>query len=366
MSAHDIPDTPEIRRKVAEQGAESMRLMGLDGPEVQAWEDGFRSHDQVDHAFEWWYFDMDLDDGSTLVATFSTKPAAAADGPLDPSVLLIHRAPDGTSTRETVAVAPGDFSASTDGCHVVAGASHVQGDLARYSLHLEGTHVSADLVLTRGAPSWRPGAGVTWFDHAKQHFLAWVVPVPYGTVTGTMSTGGDAQSVTGTGYHDHNWGNRQMNAGLDHWYWGRAHIGDYTVVYARLTSKGLLGLGQVHLPTVMLSTSDRLLTDDFLPLRLETTGDVPGPSPERQPYPTDLLWTWERGDESFRMHVTNPRLIESLDMSAKQSSWRHRMLHAGDHPWYYDFTADMELTIDVGGVTDTVTGTTLYEKMMLR
>ena len=105
MSAHDIPDTPEIRKKVAEQGQESMRLMGLDGPQVQPWEDGFRSHDHQDHAFEWWYFDMDLDDGSTLVATFNTKPAAAADGPLSPSVLLIHRAPDGTSTRETVPVA---------------------------------------------------------------------------------------------------------------------------------------------------------------------------------------------------------------------------------------------------------------------
>jgi hypothetical protein len=63
-----------------------------------------------------------------------------------------------------------------------------------------------------------------------------------------------------------------------------------------------LVLVQLHLPTVMLST-------------------------------TELLWTWRSGDESFRMHVTNPRLIESLD---------------------------------AGGVNDTVRGTTLYEKMMLR
>lgn len=66
------------------------------------------------------------------------------------------------------------------------------------------------------------------------------------------------------------------------------------------------------------------------------------------------------------MQVTNPRLIESLDMSARGTSWLHGLLHAHDHPWYYDFTADMTLTIDVGGVRDQVTGTTLYEKMMLR
>ena len=77
MSPHDIPDTPSIREKVARDSAESMHLMGLDGPEVQPWEDGFRTHDSSDHAFEWWYFDMELDDGSALVATFNTKPNAA-------------------------------------------------------------------------------------------------------------------------------------------------------------------------------------------------------------------------------------------------------------------------------------------------
>jgi len=66
------------------------------------------------------------------------------------------------------------------------------------------------------------------------------------------------------------------------------------------------------------------------------------------------------------MHVTNPRLIESIEAGPGDSSWRHRLLHAGDHPWYYDFTADMQLDIDMDGVTDSVTGTTLYEKMILR
>ena len=70
--------------------------------------------------------------------------------------------------------------------------------------------------------------------------------------------GVDVTQVTGTGYHDHNWGNRQMSSGLDHWYWGRAHIGDYTVVYAMLTSRGLFGAGQINLPTVMLASSTAL------------------------------------------------------------------------------------------------------------
>ena len=129
--------------------------------------------------------------------------------------------------------------------------------------------ISADLVLTRGTPSWRPGAGVTWFDHAKKHFMAWVVPVPYGTVAGSVTVNGATTQVTGTGYHDHNWGNRQMSSGLDHWYWGRAHIGDYTVVYAMLTSRGLFGVGQVNLPTVMLASSVRLAPPSTISRRRE-------------------------------------------------------------------------------------------------
>lgn len=366
MHPIDLPDTPEMREKVARDGEYGMKVLGLDGPEVRPWEDGFRTHDMADHAFEWWYFDMQLDDGCTLVATFNTKPAARADGPLEPSVLIIHRDAQGASIRENTPLPADALRASTDGCDVSIGDSHAKGDLARYDLRVRGERVQADLVIDRACPSWRPGAGTTFFDHAKTHFLAWVVPVPSGTVSGSVTVDGQARQVTGAAYHDHNWGNRQMNAALDHWYWGRAHIGDYTVVYARLTTKGLLGVGQLHLPTVMLATSDRLLTDDWLPLRLATSGDIPGPAPDKQPYPTELDWTWQRGDESFRMHVTNPKLIESLDMGDRDASWRHRLLHAGEHPWYYDFTADMELTIDVAGVKDQITGSTLYEKMMLR
>ena len=366
MHPIDLPDTPEIRKKVAEDGAYGMKMLGLTGAEVQPWEDGFRTHDIAEHAFEWWYFDMQLDDGCTLVATFNTKPAGAADAPLEPSMLIIHRDAQGTSTREVNSIPATAFSASTDGCDVTMGDSHVKGDLARYELCVRGGKVQADLVIERGCPSWRPGAGMTFLDHAKKHFLAWVVPVPSGTVSGTVTVNGEARQVTGAAYHDHNWGNRQMNAGLDHWYWGRARIGDYTVVYARLTTRGVLGVGQIHLPTLMLATSDRLLTDDWLPLRLTTSGVVPGPAPNQQPYPTALEWTWARGDEHLRMSVSNPRIIESLDVSGKDSSWRHRLLHPGEHPWYYDFTADMELDIHVGGVDDTVSGQTLYEKMFLR
>lgn len=62
MHPIDLPDTPEMRAKVAEDGAYGMKLLGLKGREVQPWEDGFRTHDIAEHSFEWWYFAMQLGD----------------------------------------------------------------------------------------------------------------------------------------------------------------------------------------------------------------------------------------------------------------------------------------------------------------
>ena len=40
--------------------------LGIDPPRVEPWEDGCRT-DGSPGTYEWWYFDLNLDDGSTLV-----------------------------------------------------------------------------------------------------------------------------------------------------------------------------------------------------------------------------------------------------------------------------------------------------------
>lgn len=364
MHGHDIPDTDEVRAKIDAAQSEALSDFGLDERRVGVFEDGFRSFDELDHSFEWWYFDMQLDDGSTLVATFNTKPNTAPDGPLDPSVLLIYHGADGARVRTDSHHPAEEFTAKRDACDVQIGPNTVVGDLEHYELHLEEGGVSADITIDRAAPSWRPGAGVTYFDSARTQHLGWVVPVPYGTVEGTIAVNGETRTVTGSAYHDHNWGNRVMDAGLDHWFWGRAHIGDYTVVYVRMTTKGLLGLGSLNIPTFLLAKGDEVITDDMLPLRLETSGDVPGPG--HQHYPTELNWSWQTDGGSVTMRVTNVEMIEALDMTRPHHGLAHALLGRLQHPMYYDFNADMELSVDLHGIKETVSGRTLFEKMMFR
>jgi predicted secreted hydrolase len=364
MHGHDIPDTPEVRAKIDAAQSEALGALGIDPKVVAVSEDGYRSADEVDHSFEWWYFDMQLDDGSTLVATFNTKPNTAPDGPLDPSVLIIYHGPDGTRIRSDTHHSAEEFSASRNHCDVRIGQNTVTGDLEHYDLHLSDAGLEADLRIDRNAPSWRPGAGLTYFDSARTQHLGWVVPVPYGTVSGTISVDGESRSVSGSAYHDHNWGNKVMDAGLDHWYWGRAHIEDYTVVYVRMTTKGLFGLGALNIPTFMLAKGDKVITDDMLPLRLETRSEVPGPG--HQSYPTELDWSWRTEAGSVTMHVTGVEMIESLDMARTHHGLGHAMAHLFDHPMYYDFNADMELRVQLHGIDETVSGRTLFEKMMFR
>jgi hypothetical protein len=360
--AHDLPDTDAFRESLAASQKENSAALGL-GDTVAVWEDGYRAADTADSTFEWWYFDCQLDDGSTLVVTFSNKPHTDPSGPLTPTLLVIRQLPDGTR-RHLAPTFPADqFSASRDRCDVRIGASTVTGDLDTYELHLEADDLVADVTITRAAPSWRPGAGITYFDAKRTHYLAWVVPVPYGTVTARITEGGTTTETAGSAYHDHNWGNHLMGSFLDHWFWGRAHVGDYTIVYVRMTTKGLLGLGEMNIPTFFLAQGNTVITDDLLPLRLVTSGDVPGPG--HQSYPERLEWTWQTDRGRIAMTVTNPTLIESLDMSAPRHGLS-ALLHAGAHPMYYDFNADLDLTIDLVDLKDHVTGRTLYEKMMFR
>jgi len=363
MHAQNIPDTPEVRAAMGQAQREALELNGLKDGVVELWEDGYRAANAADSTFEWWYFDCQFDDGSTLVVTFSNKPHTAPNGPLVPTLLIIRQQPDGTSVHLEPTFAGTEFAASTERCDVRIGASTVTGDLEHYALHVEADGVAADVVIDRIAPSWRPGAGVSYFDKAKTSYLAWVVPVPYGTATATITEGGATKQLTGSSYHDHNWGNRLMGSFLDHWYWGRAHIGDYTLVYVQMTTKGFMGLGIVNIPTFFLAKGDQLITDDLLPLRLTTSDDVPGPG--HQEHPTKLDWSWHTERGTITLTVRQPKLIESLDMRTDRKGFA-KALHAGEHPMYYDFNADAVLDIDLVDLKDRVEGRTLFEKMMFR
>jgi hypothetical protein len=63
------------------------------------------------------------------------------------------------------------------------------------------------------------------------------VEVPNGTVTGTITYDGQTVNVTGSGYHDHNWGNIDLTAIFKYWWWSRLKVDDYTIIASSVRHK---------------------------------------------------------------------------------------------------------------------------------
>ena len=359
----DLELTDEQKRQKEVDEAEALEREGLKTGVVEPWEDGYRTAEQPD-AFEWWYFDAEFDDGGNAVVTFNSSSLTHPKGPLRPSLLLIMKSPEGKKVRMIPEFKAEELSSAAEGCDVRLGDNHVNGDLERYELHVEVESYAADLVYTRNAPSWRPGSGISYSGREKSNYFGWVVPIPYGTVEGTVVFEGEKRQVKGTCYHDHNWGNVSPGMEIDHWYWGRAHVGDFTVIFVEMVTRHIIGLGSMKLHTFLLARGDEILTDDGLPLTLTASDFLKGPGGKS--YPTKLDWEWTGEEGSVTLTLRNPEMIESIDMLQGTPRWERPLVHLIASPFYYDFNADMELTVDLKGVKATERGTALFELMMLK
>lgn len=331
---------------------------------VEPWEDGRRA-DTGRGFFEWWYFDAHLDDGSTAVVVFATKSLLARKGPLKPQLLLTITPPDGRKLDRSRTFSADQFTASTRECDVRIGDNHVRGDLQRYELHAANADLAADLVFTGSVPPWRPGAGKNFYDAALTRYFAWLPAIPYGAVHGTLTYDGQTRTVTGVGYHDHNWGNVGLNDVMSHWVWGRAHVGAYSLIFVEMTAAP--AYGRQKIPVFMLARDDQILLGDGGPLTLTTTDEVRHAA--GRSYPRQLDFQWRPADASrgsVHLMLRQPQLIEATSLLLAFPRWQQRLLRLLANPYYFRFDAALELHIDLFDLHTVERGRALYEIMLLR
>ncbi len=222
---------------------------------VQPFEDGMRTTAQKGH-YEWWYFDSKYPDGSSLVIVFYTKPVTSMKGKLEPYVSLDYIGADGTEIHTKAQST--DFHFSKERCDIRIGGCHVKGDLTEYDIQFQNETVQASLRLKATVPSWRPYSGHIFFN--REDYFAWLPSVPEGKITGAICYNGKETQLEGTGYHDHNWGNKLMIFLMNDWYWGRAKVGDYVVVSSYIYANQKCQ----HAPTpiFMLAKDGQIICDD--------------------------------------------------------------------------------------------------------
>ena len=332
-------------------------------PEI--WEDGLRIDPQPGN-FEWWYFDAHFDDGSTAVINFFTKSPLDRSSRLNPGVSVSITRADGKKLSETSPVLPAEFSASKERCYVRAGKSWVRGDLCTYELDARVEGLAAQLTFTGIVPPWRPGVGKNYYDEAQTRFFGWFPAIPYGNVEGYITYEGKIHNVKGYCYHDHNWGNVGLNDVLTHWYWGRAHVGEYTLIFAEMNATASYGKQKV--PMFLLAKGSQILIADGAPLSLEEQDFIADPG--GRSYPDGLDLAWKENDQKIHLSLRSPKLIESFSLLENLPTLQRLVGSIIVNPYYFRFHADLDLQIDLvtgsGRLQDHKQGLVLYELMLLR
>ncbi len=356
-----LEDDKMAKRVIMAVGEEFMRRTGLT-ERVAVWEDGLRA-DTGPGNFEWWYNDCHFDDGTTVVVVFATKSILNRNGPLMPSMAVTITAPDGKETQSYDVYPVEQFSASRDRCDVRIGPCTLRGDLSRYELHAE-TPAGAvvDVVMTGIVPAWRPGAGMNFYDEGLTRYFGWLPAIPHGSVEGTLKRDGQTSAMRGTCYHDHNWGNIGLNQVMSHWYWGRAHVGDFTTIFVEMNA--LPAYGSQKIPVFLLAKGGEILTGDGSPLTLKVEDFIQHPG--RRSYPQKVDFNWQGAQGSVNLRLRRPALIAGTSLLGLLPRWQQNLARLFVNPFYFRFNAELELEVNLPGVQAVERGKALYELMLLR
>jgi len=352
-------------------GSEYLERDGLTN-QVASWEDGQRAPVTPGY-FEWWYFDAHFADGSTAVIVYATKPIINPKARLTPNLSLTITRPDGIKKAQFGLLPASEFSAARENCNVRIGSSWVKQSEKDgrwvYTLHAEvadpsspaGQSLTADLALTGLVPPWRPGAGKSYFGDLD-HYFAWLPAIPYGSVGGTLTYDGQVHTVQGTGYHDHNWGNVALPSVMDHWYWGRAQVGEYSLIFVEQIA--LKKYGSVRMPVFLLAKGDQILADDASYLTMQARDFIHHPG--GRSYPREVDFDWQRGSDWVRLTLRKPEMIEAVSLLMALPPVQRPLARLFANPYYFRFNTELELFIDLGDLHAREIGSALYEIMMLK
>lgn len=274
--------------------------------EIQVFEDGLRTEEKSGN-YEWWYFDSKYADGSSLVIIFYTKPVTSFGKAFQPHVSLNYINPNGMEIRTKVESK--NYSFSKERCEVRIGDCYIKGDLKHYEIYFKNQLAECHFTLDGSVSSWRPDSGHIYFG--KKNYFAWLPSVPEGTVRGTLKFGTVTTELLGTGYHDHNWGNKLMIFLMNDWYWGRAKIGDYVVVSSYIYANKKDGYKAT--PIFMLAKNGKILTGDAGKYLKYEEKDFVKDSYTKRHVAKTLVYDYEDKDNGIHYRITYKKGNEEVE-----------------------------------------------------
>jgi hypothetical protein len=227
--------------------------------EPAIWEDGMRTDGQAG-SYEWWYFDAEYTDGTKIVVVFYTKYEFDVKGEACPTIRFDLTLPDGRSISKKISEEKGStIRASKEKCDVKIDRSSIQYADGQYLIHFVDDTIDYRCTMKSIVPMWRPKTGHMFFGDKQKDFFAWFVAQPSADLEAVLTVDGERCQLIGNGYHDHNWGNAEMNQLINHWYWCRATIGPYTVISCDIIAAKKYGY--IRQPIIMIAKNGEILED---------------------------------------------------------------------------------------------------------
>ncbi|WP_306215034.1 hypothetical protein [Actinoplanes sp. RD1] len=293
---------------------EDYRRLGLRRSTVEPWEDGART-DNAPNTYEWWYFDAHLDGGGKLVVIWMNKLLAEQDKPLEPWFRFDLELPDGRKFSTLEKFPADSWAASPDGLDVGIAGNTLRGDLDELRISAASAGATVEVTMTPKVRAWRPETGHFYFGGGRDKLFAWLPAMPIGQVEVTYSVDGESTTVSGVGYHDHQWGNEPLPAIINDWYWGRGEAGPYSVIAFFITAAASYGYGT--LPIFFLARHDEIVAADADKVRFETenvyTDEYTG-----KPVAGTHRYRYTDGDDEYIVEfvrdrdITQRRMIDDL------------------------------------------------------
>ena len=342
---------------------QAYKTLGIKDGSTELWEDGMRTHGK-ENSYEWWYIDAEFESGLTAVIVFYTKNIFDVDGPAHPTVTLNLTYPDGKEKKYTVQEKVNTkIRAAKDKGDVAIGDSYLRYVDGGYELHFtDGDEVNLTLDMKSDLPMWRPDTGHWYFGEKAENYFAWIVAQPSSTITGSLILNGKESQLQGHGYHDHNWGNIGMNKVMNHWYWGRATIGDYNVIAVDIVSSK--STGYTRLPVFMISKDGKILDDDQSKTVITRSDTIEHPETGKF-YDNHLTYVQSSDDgTTYTIKMKRERdisVVNLLDTTSTFKRWIGKAI--GANPTYIRTLGEVTLTVEKDGQTEHLQQEGLWEQM---
>lgn len=339
------------------------KKFGVNPGVVEMWEDGRRDNSRPG-AFEWWYFDMLLDDGTKVVAIFMDKDASTPTAPLSPYIRFEVTLPTGEHFHENLKVSADEATFSSEKCDIRFGPHTLTGDLKRYEIQISPVNaIGANLVLESMSSPWRPGTGYIGFGENDKDYFTWLCSVPRGRVSGQLTVNGETRDVNGFGYHDHQWGNVPPLMIWNHWFWIRQSFDDYSILVFDLVANSEYNFNTY--PLVFIQDADgNIVFEGFGEIdeskfRVESEYEQKATG---KSVPRALSYTFRDGKKlvSYSMKSTE-ELVAEDNYSMVPTEVRALFDQANIKPSYTRWVGHGKLKLDLNGVISEHEGDAIYE-----